>query len=48
MDCSHTLHARHHHYGWDRANPAVLHVAPGESVEFETVDSSGGLSLIHI
>ena len=38
----HTIHSRHHHFGWDNANPPALTVAPGESIEFETVDSSGG------
>ena len=37
-----TVHSRHHHFGWDNANRPVLTVAPGEEVEFETVDSSGG------
>ena len=39
---AHTLHAHQHHHGWDRAFAPVLRVAPGESVAFETVDSSGG------
>ncbi len=38
----HTLHAHRHHHGWNRDNPPVLRVAPGDSVLFETVDSSGG------
>ena len=38
----HTIHAHRHHYGWDRANAPVLTVAPGDTVTFETVDSSGG------
>ncbi|MFT8245926.1 acetamidase/formamidase family protein [Roseomonas sp. BN140053] len=38
----HTLHAHQHHHGWNNANPPALRVAPGESVVFETVDSSGG------
>jgi acetamidase/formamidase len=36
-----TIH-HHHHQGWDRSFPAVLTVAPGETVTFETVDASGG------
>jgi len=39
---AHTIHSRHHHFGWDNANPPALTVAPGETVELETVDASGG------
>jgi len=39
---AHTLHERHSHIGWNNAFPPVLTVAPGESVEFHTIDSSGG------
>ena len=42
MPSSHTIHRHHHHFGWDNANAPVLVVAPGDTVEFETVDSSGG------
>lgn len=38
----HTIHARHHHHGWDRSFAPVLTVAPGDTLTFETVDSSGG------
>src|SRR6516225_9961200 len=38
----HTIHARHHHHGWDNALEPVLRVAPGDTVTFETVDASGG------
>ena len=41
MHCDHTIHKQHRHLGWDRANEPVLRVAPGESVAFETEDSSG-------
>lgn len=37
-----TIHSEHHHFGWDNANKPVLTVAPGDAVEFETVDASGG------
>ena len=40
--CDHTIHGRHHHNGWDRSIPPALTVAPGESVEFECLDASGG------
>jgi acetamidase/formamidase len=37
-----TIHSEHHHFGWDNANEPVLTIAPGDAVEFETVDASGG------
>lgn len=42
MDCKHTIHARRHHFGWDNALEPVLRATPGETVEIETIDSSGG------
>ena len=42
MSASHTIHSAHHHFGWDNALVSVMTVAPGDSVEIETVDSSGG------
>ena len=39
---NHTIHRHHHHFGWDNANDPVVTVAPGETVEFEIVDASGG------
>jgi acetamidase/formamidase len=36
----HTIHHRHH--GWDNAIAAVTRIAPGESLEFEVADASGG------
>ncbi|MGI9413587.1 MAG: acetamidase/formamidase family protein, partial [Hyphomicrobiales bacterium] len=42
MKCNHTIHNHDSHYGWNNANTPVLTVAPGETVEFETVDASGG------
>jgi hypothetical protein len=42
MSNRHTIHGQHHHFGWDNSNSPVLTVAPGDSVEFETVDASGG------
>ncbi len=41
-DLRHTIHSAHHHFGWDNANEPVLTVAPGDTVEFDTVDASGG------
>lgn len=39
---AHTLHAHHCHNGWDNSFAPALRVAPGETITFETVDSSGG------
>ncbi|PZN02291.1 MAG: acetamidase, partial [Bacillota bacterium] len=39
---AHTIHSRHVHYGWDNSLEPVLEVEPGETVEFEVVDASGG------
>ncbi len=38
---SHTIHKDQHHLGWNNANEPKLRVAPGDRVEFETIDSSG-------
>lgn len=40
--CNHTIHDHQCHFGWNRDNPPVLRIAPGETVEFHPVDSSGG------
>ena len=40
--CKHTIHSHNHHFGWDNSIAPAMTVAPGESVFFETVDSSGG------
>lgn len=42
MDCNHTIHSAHTHFGWNNRFPPILEVEPGESVEFEVVDASGG------
>lgn len=42
MHCRHTLHHAQGHYGWDNANPPVLRVAPGDTVEFHPLDASAG------
>src|SRR5579872_4003941 len=36
----HTIHRSH--FGWNNANKPVLTIAPGETIEFKTTDSSGG------
>ncbi len=38
----HTIHQHQHHFGWNRENPPAARVAPGDTVEFNPVDSSGG------
>jgi acetamidase/formamidase len=38
----HTLHAHQSHHGWDKSQPPVLTVAPGDTVSFEVMDASGG------
>jgi acetamidase/formamidase len=38
----HTIHRHSAHFAWDHSIVPVLHIAPGESVEFEVSDGSGG------
>ena len=38
----HTLHHAQSHLGWDNRFAPVLRVAPGEAVEFEVLEASGG------
>ena len=42
MACNHTIHKHNHHFGWDNAIEPTLSIAPGQTVEIETIDSSGG------
>jgi formamidase len=42
MRCNHTIHQHQHHFGWNNQIDPVLSVRPGQTVEIETVDSSGG------
>ena len=42
MKCQHTIHNHQGHYGWNNANPPVLHIAPGETIEFHPKDASNG------
>ena len=37
-----SVHAGHHHYGWDNSLEPVLRVAPGEMIELAALDASGG------
>ena len=47
MACNHTIHKHQHHFGWDNSIDPILSVAPGETVEIETIDSSGGQLSVH-
>jgi acetamidase/formamidase len=42
MQPRHTIHRHQHHYGWDNSFAPVLHIAPGESAEFDVFESSSG------
>ncbi|HUS53326.1 MAG TPA: acetamidase/formamidase family protein [Thermohalobaculum sp.] len=42
MSTGHTIHGHHHHLGWDNSIAPVHSVAPGETVEFEISEASGG------
>lgn len=37
-----TIHRHQHHFGWDNQHPPAIRVAPGDTVEFEVMDASGG------
>lgn len=40
--CNHTIHAHQHHFGWDNSIAPALTAAPGETIQFQCLDSSGG------
>lgn len=40
--CNHTIHAHQHHFGWDNSFVPALKAAPGETILFQCLDSSGG------
>lgn len=42
MQCRHTIHHAQGHRGWDNALAPVLQIAPGDSIEFHTLDASDG------
>jgi acetamidase/formamidase len=42
MAAAHRRTIHQHHFGWDRSFPAAVRIAPGESLEFDAPDSSGG------
>ncbi len=39
---AYTIHKGHHHFGWDNANTPCQTIAPGEAIEFEVFEASGG------
>jgi len=41
-NCDYTIHGRHHHFGWDNSFAPAERVAPGSTIEFQCLDSSGG------
>jgi acetamidase/formamidase len=40
--CNHTIHAHQNHFGWDNSFVPALTAAPGETILFQCLDSSGG------
>ena len=40
--CDYTIHGRNHHFGWDNSFVPAETVAPGSTIEFQCLDSSGG------
>ena len=42
LPCNHTVHRHQHHQGWDNSFAPVLTIAPGQTVEFDISESSGG------
>jgi len=38
----HTIHQHQHHYGWDNSLAPALRIAPGESIDCDVYDASGG------
>ena len=41
MSNNHTIHSLQHHFGWDNTNKPVIDIKSGETIEIDTVDSSG-------
>ncbi|WAP68181.1 acetamidase/formamidase family protein [Jiella pelagia] len=42
INCDYTIHRHQHHFGWDNSFEPAARVAPGSTIEFECLDSSGG------
>ena len=38
---AHTIHSHNHHFGWDNSIEPVLYVKSGQTIQVDTVDSSG-------
>ena len=38
---NHTIHSHNHHFGWDNSIEPIIYVKPGETIQVDTVDSSG-------
>ena len=41
MSANHTIHSLKHHFGWDNSNVPIINAISGETIEIDTVDSSG-------
>ena len=41
MSANHTIHSLKHHFGWDNSNVPIINAMSGETIEIDTVDSSG-------
>ena len=41
MQKNYTIHSVNHHFGWDNSNDPVIKIKSGETIEIDTVDSSG-------
>ena len=41
MSNNHTIHSLKHHFGWDNSNKPAVKIKSGETLEIDTVDSSG-------
>jgi len=44
---SYTIHSNHHHFGWDNSLDPIIYCKTGESIEVDTIDSSGSQLNIH-
>lgn len=42
MPPRHTIHKHQSHIGWDNSLAPALHIAPGETIEFDVYEASGG------
>jgi len=42
MELMRTIHDYAHHFGWDNSLPPAMTIEPGETIEFQTIDASGG------